>query len=337
MSGENLQADEIFEFWRWEYLRRNQAYADFYASMVVQLTPLGVTGFKSSLTIEEVMDNDCSILDYLETMWGKNIPVAIQWEALRLLLECMTRFSIFPPLSPTEGVSSKKLLEMAIAEELGEQPLPYRHFVRANFSPFPSTVIRKNDNVDFPSPQLSDASIQATDRFEALFATQHPEIKTRELIQELLERFSGVEKGGYRILDGAPEKLIRKDKKIFTLAESVFQEKADFKFFTEAIRQRKREILKLQGRRIKTKNLARAVGLRLWDLRANYGCLGKAVFEDFEKDLYSCYFAQPENSNSPDLERYYLYARREQQKILHNTSICIEKIDVLPILLNKYR
>lgn len=339
MGNENLEADRVYEFWRWEYLRRNEEYKKHYNQLASYFNQLGIVGFKYIDINEYENPEELSVFDCLETEGNSFIENKL--DIFYWLFETLDTFKIFPPMSPVYGISSKELLGKVAEEEItlrchdvckDIETIDYKHLPKTNYMPFPvSSVIKKKD---VGPPSLPDPIFEANSRF----LSQNPQFKAQS--DNLEEAISNSQqeniksKGKYEVLSKAPsEKIVTRDRKIIVAMDKYFKSfsSKDYRTLNNELRNKIRESLKHKGTRVKSKNkFKRAIGLYLWDKKnEDQGQLTKKItdLETFLKELSAGY----EEKYKIDTEFLMLPAEEDLRKIVKQTEHCINQIDMLPI------
>jgi len=341
MANVNPLSDILYEFWRWEYLRRNSDYRRMYDIMAANLNELGVTGFKN---IEVDGNSAISIFDCLCT--NREIPPEYYIEIFFWLFRVAEKFKVFPPPSPTYGIASQELFEKIVEEEASvlvadnpseiEGMVDYANLPRGNYCPFPmSTVIRQED-LQCLQPELPKEIQKANERFYSHnpILSQYSKIES-SFLEQVNSIFTNTEKAGkYEIIPESPKSVRPKDKKAIIATDS-FLKSGQFSDYTKlkaALRNQKKAWLKIDGKRIKRRNFSRAAGLFLWDLKEDQGCLNKQLIDYFYNEMNRLYEKLEDKYGPHEIERYVLDEGHELRKIINNTDKCIKKMDVLPII-----
>jgi len=341
MANVNPLSDIIYEFWRWEYLRRNDEYKKIYDIMAVRLNAMGVTGFKD---IEVDGNTEVSLFDCLCT--NRKIPSEFHFEISFLLFTVMEKFKVFPPPSPTYGIASRELFEIIVEEEtsalLSDNPseiggmVDYANLPRGNYTPFPISTVIKQEDLQHVQHELPKEIQKANERFYSQnpILSQYSKIES-SFLEQVNSIFTNTEKAGkYEIIPEAPKSIRAKDKKAI-IATDEFVRSGQFSDYTKmqaALRNQKKAWLKIDGKRIKRRNFSRAVGLFLWDLKDNKGYLDKQLIDYFYNEMNRLYEKLEDKYGPHEIERYVLDDGHELRKIVNNTNKCIQKMDVLPII-----
>jgi hypothetical protein len=352
MANENPWSDLVYEFWRWEYLRRNKDYQQKYDIMATRLNALGVTGFKD---IKIDGNTEISVFDCLCT--DKAIPPEYNLEIFYWLYGIMDRFKVFPPPGPDHGITSNELLKKILTNDLvlrycddssqKEGLINYENLPRGNHIPFPfSTVIKESDH-KLTEQELPESLRSANQRF----LKQNPRINSLagieqsylDQIQSFLEEHTE-KKGNYEILSGMPKPIINKDKKMVNATDQFLKsgQIPEYVKLQEAIRNQRKAYLKNDGKRIKRQKgyLPRAIGLFLWDQQKEQGDLNPDIISNFFDKLESMIEdimdnfdipAEPEEFLSETGRKQVIDTGREFSRLVRHTDKCIQNMDVLPI------
>lgn len=318
MGNENLHADMIYEFWRWEYLRRNEEYRAHYDLMAQYLNRIGITGFRY-IDIEEFAAKEISFLDCLEV--EDEFSPEYRFDVLYWLLDTIDKFKVFPPPSPSHGLNSQEILEKFVREKVDDTyQINYKQLPKADYIPFPlSSIIKK---ADIPS---SEQQPDPLSEMNAKFLSQNPSFKAQsETFQRRIDAFFRnrvQDKGKYDVLAGAPEKIIMRDRKLLVALEKYAKSfsSTDYRKFDNERRNKIRETLKLRGKRIKHENLRRAMGLFLWDQKTSNSVSLSNATATLQSELNHF-------ENYPELPSDDILKR-----LVRQTSLCISEKEVMPL------
>jgi hypothetical protein len=124
----------------------------------------------------------------------------------------------------------------------------------------------------------------------------------------------------YEILKKAPTRLIKKDKKIITAGDDPVK-------LRDAWRNRQREWLNCEGRRVKERNLSRSAGLYLWDqMQVHKNKNIQEILDVFYDTLKKIEQAYPEAPEFP-----FLKEDRLLRSWITATDLCITHYKFLPV------
>ncbi len=311
----NENADLIHRFWRWEYLRRNPYYIERYQDLARAFQSTGVDGFPfrkdgKAGTFDILTFDFDTFFESLPKRPGFQFLILSEWEAFS------ERFNIRFPIHYHTGPDSKTVLLAHIEAEEKDNPVDYSKLVSG-------TVVY--DRLPFSVRDPEDYELSPEGRwvlnklFKARFAKDLPDIKDIDLG---MDEPALIRHGNHLFAAGTPEALMTKEARIITarkrLLKSRNRKNADR--MATAIRNRDREQLRINQKRMKTNNLLRAAGLYLWDQKQEAGALSLDMIKNFYADF-------------PDLpDRYQLDdLGHELRKIVKKTGLCIKHMGLLPM------
>lgn len=245
MANINLDKDIIYEYWRWQYIRRNEVYLYDYDEMASYLNQLGVQGFNFVHINEYKKQPNIRSILVTDRELSENEVFVIKM----CLAYFVLKYKIALPFHPSNDgeITSADLLERILNDSLNYFDLP-----RAPYQEI-LTV--------YPRYQIDESKKRILEANEK-FLKQNPQFKLPENFfpsKESTKKFN--------VFNPGSKKQANKEKKYLKTWQN-FLKQEDYESyiaFQKFERDRKKIILQNRGKRIKSNQLARAVGLYLWD------------------------------------------------------------------------
>ena len=359
----NEEADRIFCFWRWEYLRRNPNYIEGYNLLAIMLQQCGVKG-PFIRFIGETPEESLAKIEF--TSWVNSMPIddlkkaaiVSAWDIIA------SAFKIRIPLSPNTGPSVEKVLETFVQAfansrlqgEIGDtRAIDYRQLVSGLVSHnlYTFSLISDVKGTEPYKQSIAERHLRKRSlRFEEQFSEDHPHLKFNlpKIQNDVFKK-----KGKYFYREGTPGPMVIKDKKLKVAEEKILKSEVDASRLILAVRAREREALRQNKKRIFRDGFYRAIGLYLWELEKKEGSLNaelirnfKAFIEDIEPGSTDVNEIKGNDHDTIDSilqldaayrkrtkgyrEPYVYRVDKELKKLVKNTAECIREGDILPIL-----
>jgi hypothetical protein len=338
-------------------------------AMGVNGLPFNVIGedkadFAISFDLSKML-NDIPAVDGME-------KIQKQTACLSLLEVLRDTFKIWPPSIPDAGLSAEAILDKFVRADIDRQKggageIDYRSMMMPEGEAFsieywstlrpthisrPFSVIRELEELSTPA-QVEGVGNLAQKRKE-FFGFDHEEplswlqearrrseleeeARRAELKRMVLELYPQFEdeyepRGKYFARVGAPDWVVVKDKKVLHAMDKCLQPNESLRGIKNAIRNRAKESLRIDGRRIKRDGLHRAYGLYLWETKKEKGYLDLETIDAFRKKVVNIYNdAIPIKQDIPDKDSSIFGDNKELKRLAKRTGECIQKGDVLPI------